>query len=944
MAPIQMGCINIRGINRKFNHLKYFLAQDKISILAISETHTVKSIVVPKFHCYQRNSEINPTCSGGVALLVAQNLASTPHTLPNHLNHLEAVAANLHLQNMSILIISYYNRPQDRVSADLLRYAAQHNFAIVLGDFNARHTDFGDTQTNPNGRSLNSLIITLPLCRLHNTDPTFLSHTGCSISDHILSTENFVPFLYSHCSIGTTVTSDHVPLKTHLLLDGPPPPPAFIPITNFKQADWQKFQQLVSDNLPVIASTVDFLTVDRQVAQFIEVLKTAQSQSVPRKFIPINKRPIPARILALIREKRRVYRSFIQTRDPALKTIFNRLNAQVRRDLNRFREKQWIDSCRLLDYRNGKKFWTQFQTLTGQKTTTVHHLVRNNAIINTPLEKANCFAETIEQIHQVPNDPHFDDAFFAQVIRSVNNFRRNPPNLRLLPEDDSLVVEVLPDEVEAHIRQLKSKKAPGPDELKAPIFKNLPRIAIVALTVIFNNCMRAHHFPPAWKHATTVMIPKPGKDPTNPLSYRPISLLNIAGKVFEKILSTRLKNFLEINNLLPPEQFGFRSERSTINPILEFHTDTTRYANLKEHTLAVFLDIERAFDRVWHDGLVQKLIKIPINPNFIQLIDSFLSNRTCSVKIQNIKSRPIALQAGVPQGSILSPLLYIVYCRDFPVTDAPRTKTRLFVDDTAVWTSQRNPAIAARILQGHLNNITTWTNTWRIKPNPLKSQSILMSYSGARSRHQAPHLLLNNQAIPKLQHIRYLGVTFSKNCTLNQDVKETLKKSRNRANLLYRIRGRIRGCDSKTLYHTYKSYIRPVIEYRAPIYATLYPALLHQISACERRMLRRIFRLPDRFPSDNLHQETNTIPIQSRLKELQSRYVTRTLNSNNALAIQTLSTSFKYPSRDGRLLNRIPKIPKRKLKHPPTALLSPAYTDLPDDLQELVDSTPLTMR
>jgi endonuclease/exonuclease/phosphatase family metal-dependent hydrolase len=214
-----MGCINICGINRKFNPLKNFLAQDKISILAISETHTVKSIVVSKFHCYQRNSEINPTRSGGVALLVAQNLASTPHTLPNHLNHLEAVAVNLHLQIMSILIISYYNRPQDRVSADLLRYAAQHNFAIVLGDFNARHTDCGDTRTNPNGRSLNSLITTLPLCRLHNTDPTFLSHTGCSITDHILSTENFVPFLYPHCSIGTTVTSDHVPLKTHFLLD-----------------------------------------------------------------------------------------------------------------------------------------------------------------------------------------------------------------------------------------------------------------------------------------------------------------------------------------------------------------------------------------------------------------------------------------------------------------------------------------------------------------------------------------------------------------------------------------------------------------------------------------------------------------------------------------------------------------------------------------------------
>jgi hypothetical protein len=156
--------------------------------------------------------------------------------------------------------------------------------------------------------------------------------------------------------------------------------------------------------------------------------------------------------------------------------------------------------------------------------------------------------------------------------------------------------------VEAHIKLLKSRKAPGPDEVKGPIFKNLPRTAIVALTAIFNNCMRAHHFPPAWKHATTVMIPKPGKDPANPLSYRAISLLNIAGKVFKKILSTRLKNFLEINNLLPPEQFGFRSERSTINPILEFHTDTTRNANLKEHTLAVFLDIDRDFDRVGMTG------------------------------------------------------------------------------------------------------------------------------------------------------------------------------------------------------------------------------------------------------------------------------------------------------------------------------------------------------
>jgi hypothetical protein len=151
---------------------------------------------------------------------------------------------------MSILIISYYNRPQVRVPADLLRYAAQHNFTIVLGDFNARHTDFGDTQTNPNGRSLNSLITTLPLYRLHNTDPTFLSHTGCSISDHILSTENFVPFLYPHLQHRNNRHFRSRPIKNTPPFRWPSsPPPAFIQITYFKQADWQKFQQLVTDKL-----------------------------------------------------------------------------------------------------------------------------------------------------------------------------------------------------------------------------------------------------------------------------------------------------------------------------------------------------------------------------------------------------------------------------------------------------------------------------------------------------------------------------------------------------------------------------------------------------------------------------------------------------------------------------------------------------------------------
>jgi hypothetical protein len=207
-----------------------------------------------------------------------------------------------------------------------------------------------------------------------------------------------------------------------------------------------------------------------------------------------------------------------------------------------------------------KKFLVKI--LTGQKTKPVHHLVHNNIIINSPADKVNCFAQSLQTIHQVANHSNFDNDFSTRVTRSVNFFRRNPPNRFNRPhiDDDTLTEEILPDEVEALIKILKNRKAPGPDNLRTPLFKHLPKIAIEALTIIFNNCLQVHHFPLAWKYATTIMIPKPGKDPTNPQSYRPISLLNITGKI-------PLKHVLETNNLLPPEQFGFRSQRSTINPM-----------------------------------------------------------------------------------------------------------------------------------------------------------------------------------------------------------------------------------------------------------------------------------------------------------------------------------------------------------------------------------------
>ncbi|KAJ3665383.1 hypothetical protein Zmor_000880 [Zophobas morio] len=206
----------------------------------------------------------------------------------------------------------------------------------------------------------------------------------------------------------------------------------------------------------------------------------------------------------------------------------------------------------------------------------------------------------------------------------------------------------------------------------------------------------------------------------------------------------------------------------------------------------------------------------------------------------------------------------------------------MFADDTAFWSSNKCPTRATANIQQLLRKFEEWANKWRISPNPKKSQSILISYPHAIPKQYAfsrTKLTLHNQPIPKQKTIKYLGITFSQTGSLLADLDLTLKKIRNRANLLYLIRGRIRGCNTETLLHTYKSFIRPVIEYRAPLYASLSQRILNRILTSERKILRRILKLDYKFPSSHVHTTAKTPTIASRLTELQQKYIHRTLNS-----------------------------------------------------------------
>ncbi|KAH0815921.1 hypothetical protein GEV33_006870 [Tenebrio molitor] len=432
---INIATVNVDGIKTKFNALKAFIASDQIKIFSITETHTQNPIHVPNFSSYSRPSRFN-NFYRGVALLIDSNINSIKHDLPPHLSDLEAVAADAQLNNKTITIISYYNPPLEPISPELFQYASSLRYCIILGDFNARHTDFGDRSTNANGRKFSEFISDLPIYRLENRSATFISHGNVdaqSIVDHMAPP--------SHPT--TNPLSRNSSLRAHL-----PPPPEFIQIYKYKNADWDKYRREITRTLTrtTPANTSD--EIDEQINTFTNTIHSARDTVFKPTTIPKNRTPLPARIVKLIKEKRKVYREFIQSRDPLLKTLFNKLNAQIRRDINTYREETWIKTCESLDYRDGKKFWNKFKVITGQKRKTNHYLATDAHIYYTPQERANCFAELLDGIHQVPNDPNFNATFFDQIANNVHAFK-NIPLIDPLPHplhDEHLTDNITTDE------------------------------------------------------------------------------------------------------------------------------------------------------------------------------------------------------------------------------------------------------------------------------------------------------------------------------------------------------------------------------------------------------------------------------------------------------------------------------------------------------------------
>lgn len=274
------------------------------------------------------------------------------------------------------------------------------------------------------------------------------------------------------------------------------------------------------------------------------------------------------------------------------------------------------------------------------------------------------------------------------------------------------------------LRYTKNMKAPGFDGIFNIVLKKLSLKVFTLLSSIFNKCLELHYYPSIWKVAKIIPIRKPGKDPTSSSSYRPISLLSALSKLFEKLILNRLLNFVETNNIILPEQFGFRQGHSTTHQLVRVVNNIQRNRAVSKSTAMAFLDVEKAFDNVWHDGLVYKLCDLNFPPYLIKIIRNYLQQRSFKVSLNNCLSDTFTIPAGVPQGSLLGPLLYSIYTSDIPNL-GDECVLFLFADDTAIAVKGRMPQEITNKLQRCLNAFADYANRWKIKINASKTQTIM---------------------------------------------------------------------------------------------------------------------------------------------------------------------------------------------------------------------------
>ena len=839
-------------------------------ILSISETWLRPDIF---FRAYGYNilRKDRADGKGGVALLIHQSLVFQEIEISSENEHVEHIAAKIFLPGkLNLTVCSVYNPGHVLIPSSDWNHIFQQieNPFIIQGDFNAHSTLWGSNYTNRMGRELIDAIEDRLGIIMNDKSPTRVqrpddqpSCVDLSISDSATFYKSVwrvleEPFGSDHYPVQICLsTSNHVNLK--------PEDSLFIEAYKEKKADWTAFSDIVQEGV-LETGFIEQCKYD----QFTKLVLDAADQTIPKRkpFRPTRKK---RRKLAPWWDQE------CEEQHTARQNAFRCFKKGNRRlDL-------------LLNYLKEEALWRR---LSKTKKREGWHEYTAQLNPSTPLKLV--FEKIRNYKNNYQNSEHKFTKAPPEVLQSFLDKIAPPIDENVvqedwingpecdLPRDKAQLIE------DFSITELKDivgklpETAPGKDLISFRMIKHVPENGIQALLSVMNNIWQVEEIPDSWRDNVVVPILKPGKKPLDSKAFRPIAKTNSLKKIMEHLIKNRLESYVESNHLLPEHQWGFRSGRSTLDSLVSFVTDLQISLSDNLASIAVFLDIEAAFDSVPHAKLIEKLYKLRLPRKIIKFIHLLTSERRIYVQDKSRLIGPKVTDRGVPQGSVLSPLLFALYLNDLYMNLTVHANISMYADDIVLYVTRKSVTEASFTTQQAVDDIIEGLEAKGLVTSPTKSKIMIFT-----RKRKIPitnvNIRIYDDPIPIVEETKFLGLVIDHKLRWTKHITYVEKKVEKRLNLLRSLCGVWWGGHPSTMLNLYKSLIRSQIEYGSILYLSVCHTSMSRIERLQNRALRICLGAMKTSPIESMRIEANEPPIEERRNLLADGYFLKVLSRND---------------------------------------------------------------
>lgn len=825
--------INSRSLLCNINEIYSLLnlCNNMFSVICITETWLNESSAtlasLPNFNFVSKNRNLK--AGGGVGFFIKESLKFiTRDDLQFDSDYFESMVVEIfNVAGKSYLIIVIYRPPNtdpfkffnDLSNLFKLLKSYKNKPIYILGDFNI---DLLKNDYRNVGEHFISLMNSFNFVSLI-LSPTRITGSTSSLIDNIF-TNNYVA--HSSGTISSNI-SDHLPVFTQFeIMHFPTDSENLILSSNFCQRNLLKLNHHLHsfDWNPILNCT----DVDIAMDTFITFLQNAVHIYCPHS---INKKSrrfkqpwMSKGLLKSSKVKNKLYRRSITTglipdqiRYLKYKNLFTKLCkiSENKYYLNEFAKRK----------NNFKRTWDLLKSCMGiQKLKTPLSIDANGISVTDDLVLSNIFnnhfISSFKSFNSLANNPlHFKSYLGLSVVNSFFML-------------DSTQLEIIDV-----IKNCKNSRSEGMDHLSNYLLKQIASNIVIPLQYIFNLSFNTGHFPISLKTSKVIPLFKSG-DKKLVTNYRPISLVSCLSKIMEKLILSRLIKFLENNHVLVPNQYGFRSKSSTEFAIVDVINFLSKNIESKQFSSGIFLDLSKAFDSLDHFILLQKLHHYGVRGVAHDWFCSYLKNRYQYVCINGRDSEPIAIQSGVPQGSILGPLLFNIFINDF-VNSSKILKFILFADDTTILHSHSDIDKLSLIVNKELVAVYDWISSNNLRINLSKTCFIIFGPK-IRTNTINIQLIINENEILRVDSTKFLGITICSNLSWAEHILNISNKISKNLGIMYRLKNKFPNYIKKSLYN---SLILPYFIYCVSIWGYSPKSHLEILNLNQNSYLRILFNL-----------------------------------------------------------------------------------------------------